>query len=256
MHQNSSVSPGSREAEPRYRIVILKNGPYLVYGQPPLIQQFICNNSERNSWTYAEGAAYALSEPAALCRCGASNNKPFCDGSHADIGFDGSETASRAPILEGAQRFDGPALALTDNPDYCAYARFCDGKGRVWNLVEKSEAAQAAEYVKYESQHCPAGRLLAWDKASGTPLEDVLPPSLGLIEDTPLHCSGPLWVKGGIRIESSDGSSYEIRNRVTLCRCGASQNKPFCDGSHAAKEWNGKRWQDGLPPKDTPSEQG
>ena len=247
------VSPGSQAADARYRIVVLKDGPYLVYGQPPLTQQFICNNEDGNSWTYAEGADYPLAEPAALCRCGASKNKPFCDGSHAEAGFDGSETASRAPILQGAETFDGPKVQLTDNPDYCAFARFCDGKGRIWNLVGLPQP-HAADHVRYEANHCPAGRLLAWDKASGTPLEDVLDPALGLIEDAPAHCSGPLWVKGGIRIESADGTRYEIRNRVTLCRCGASENKPFCDGSHAGRNWAGKRWQDGLPGQAEPAD--
>jgi CDGSH-type Zn-finger protein len=41
-----------------------------------------------------------------------------------------------------------------------------------------------------------------------------------------------LWVRGGIPVISADGFAYEVRNRVTLCRCGASANKPFCDGSH------------------------
>ncbi|MEO5901562.1 MAG: CDGSH iron-sulfur domain-containing protein [Ilumatobacteraceae bacterium] len=45
--------------------------------------------------------------------------------------------------------------------------------------------------------------------------------------------AGPIWVRGGIPISSSDGRAYEVRNRVTLCRCGASTNKPFCDASHA-----------------------
>ena len=44
--------------------------------------------------------------------------------------------------------------------------------------------------------------------------------------------SGPIWVRGGITVESADGREYEVRNRVTLCRCGQSSNKPFCDGSH------------------------
>jgi CDGSH-type Zn-finger protein len=46
--------------------------------------------------------------------------------------------------------------------------------------------------------------------------------------------SGPIWVRGGIEIESAEGHAYQVRNRVTLCRCGKSQNKPFCDGSHVA----------------------
>jgi CDGSH-type Zn-finger protein len=55
-----------------------------------------------------------------------------------------------------------------------------------------------------------------------------------LVEDPAQICSGPLWLRGGIAVISSDGYQYEVRNRVTLCRCGASQNKPFCDGTHAA----------------------
>jgi CDGSH-type Zn-finger protein len=39
-------------------------------------------------------------------------------------------------------------------------------------------------------------------------------------------------VKGGVPVESADGTVYEVRNRVTLCRCGKSTNKPFCDGTH------------------------
>jgi CDGSH-type Zn-finger protein len=43
-----------------------------------------------------------------------------------------------------------------------------------------------------------------------------------------------LWVRGGIRVESEDGTPYERRNRMTLCRCGKSANMPFCNGSHAS----------------------
>jgi len=73
-----------------------------------------------------------------------------------------------------------------------------------------------------------------WDRKTGKPIEPELPLSIGLIEDPAQGCSGPLWVRGGVQIESADGFKYEVRNRVTLCRCGQSQNKPFCDGTHAA----------------------
>ena len=62
-----------------------------------------------------------------------------------------------------------------------------------------------------------------------------------MVEDPALGCSGPLWVRGGVRIESENGAPYEARNRVTLCRCGESVNKPFCNGSHASM-----RFRDGL----------
>ena len=75
---------------------------------------------------------------------------------------------------------------------------------------------------------------MARDKASGQPIEHALPVSIGLVEDPEQKCSGPLWLRGGIQVASADGFEYEVRNRVTLCRCGESKNKPFCDGTHAA----------------------
>jgi len=82
--------------------------------------------------------------------------------------------------------------------------------------------------------HCPSGRLVLRDKKTHRAEEPELPPSIGLVEDPAIGCSGPLWVRGGVRVESADGKGYETRNRVTLCRCGASTNMPFCNGSHAS----------------------
>ena len=82
-----------------------------------------------------------------------------------------------------------------------------------------------------EACDCPSGRLVAWDQ-NGKAIEPDFEPSIGLIEETQAGKMGPIWVRGGIPVESADGTTYEIRNRVTLCRCGKSSNKPFCDGSH------------------------
>jgi CDGSH-type Zn-finger protein len=86
--------------------------------------------------------------------------------------------------------------------------------------------------------HCPAGRLVLHDKKTRKEIEDHLEPAIGIVEDPARGCSGPLWVQGGIAIESSDGRRYEKRNRVTLCRCGASDNMPFCNGSHASMKFH------------------
>ena len=85
-----------------------------------------------------------------------------------------------------------------------------------------------------EGTRCPSGRLVVWDRATDEPFEPDLEPSIGLIEDPSVGVSGPLWVRGGIPVVSAEGVEYEPRNRMTLCRCGASRNKPFCDGTHAA----------------------
>lgn len=94
---------------------------------------------------------------------------------------------------------------------------------------------------------CPSARLTAWDNRTGKPYEFIFEPSLGLIEDPAIGASGGLWVRGGIHIQREDGRTFEVRNRVVLCRCGHSRNKPYCDGAHAAV-----KWQDAL--EGTPTE--
>ncbi|MCC8036090.1 MAG: CDGSH iron-sulfur domain-containing protein [Rikenellaceae bacterium] len=240
---DTKVQPGSRKADEKYRITVTADGPYMVYGSPAMDQQFIENDEDGFSWTFSQGASYDMDvEPVALCRCGASKDKPYCDGSHITAQWDPRLTASPEPILSGAEAFPGPTLTLTDNQDYCVFARFCDGKGRVWNLVGQSDDPRKREYTIYEADMCPNGRLSAWDNRTRQPFEPRYDPSLSLIEDKPLAVSGGLWVRGGIPVQREDGFTYEIRNRVVLCRCGQSSSKPRCDGTHASM-----RFRDGLP---------
>ena len=216
------------------KVVIASNGPYLVSGGVPLARQTIVADAQGESQSWREGAALPAKESYALCRCGHSNNKPFCDGTHTKVGFDGTETASRAPYREQAQLMQGPALALADAQALCAFARFCDPNGQVWNQVERTDDAQVrADFVR-QVNNCPSGRLVALDRNTGQPVEHPLPVSIGIVEDPAEGVAGPLWLRGGVPLISADGHRYEVRNRVTLCRCGASKNKPFCDGSHAA----------------------
>jgi CDGSH-type Zn-finger protein len=219
-------------AEPR--VVVSKNGPYLVTGAVPLARQTIVADAEGGSQQWRESHPFPPQESYTLCRCGQSANKPFCDGTHRKIGFDGTETASRQPYREQAKRLEGPVFALTDAEVLCAGARFCDPNGQVWNQVERTEQAGVRATFVRQVNNCPSGRLVAWERATGKPIEHHLPVSIGVIEDPPERVSGPLWLRGGIPVTSADGFAYEVRNRVTLCRCGASKNKPFCDGSHAA----------------------
>lgn len=216
------------------KIVVSKNGPYLVAGEIPLSIQVITPNKEGFSWDWVEGKKFDTESEYALCRCGRSKNKPFCDGTHERIGFDGRETATRTPFVRQSEEYDGPTLVLNDAENLCAFARFCDPAGKIWNLIEQTDNTKARDLVIREANHCPAGRLVVHDKKTGKEIEHKLPPSIGIVEDPALGCSGPLWIRGGVRIESNDGKPYEVRNRVTLCRCGASANMPFCNGSHAS----------------------
>ncbi|MGO9028318.1 MAG: CDGSH iron-sulfur domain-containing protein [Acidimicrobiales bacterium] len=214
------------------KVTVTRNGPYLVEGSVPMARQIIVADAQGGSVGW-QGEELETRASCALCRCGQSADKPYCDGSHVRVGFDGTETASRQPYLDQASEQVGPTLALTDAEPLCAFARFCDVAGQVWNLVER-EGPEAARLAAHEAGLCPSGRLVAWDPGTGTALEPELQPSIGIIEDPAQGVAGPIWVRGGIPITGADGETYEVRNRVTLCRCGASRNKPFCDATHAS----------------------
>jgi CDGSH-type Zn-finger protein len=216
------------------KITIARNGPYIVTGDVVVADQHIEINAAGESIEWREGTHHPHGETFKLCRCGASSKKPFCDGTHKNVGFDGSETASREPFDEGVTFLAGPTLSLKDNESLCAFARFCDPAGQVWGLVNETDKEAPRIQFLHEAGHCPAGRLVAVDNESEADMEPKLPVSIGLVEDTRAKVSGPIWVRGGIPITGADGYAYEVRNRVALCRCGKSSNKPYCNGAHAA----------------------
>lgn len=220
------------------KIIVSSNGPYYVRGGVPLFRGEIVVNDAGESVGWREVERIATGESYALCRCGHSSNKPLCDGTHFSIGFDGTETAERTPYTVVAVCTTGPGLKLLDARKLCAEARFCDRGGGLWNLIEHCDDPDTLTLVEEEAALCPSGRYVACDAETMAPHEPALEPSIWLIEDPQLGVSGGIWVRGGIPIESADGIPYEVRNRVTLCRCGASKNKPFCDGSHIAEKFS------------------
>lgn len=125
-------------------------------------------------------------------------------------------------------------MILTDAERLCALARFCDRDGQVWNSVSVVRSTADLKAFVHQVGQCPSGRLVASEAATRKPIEPPLSPSIVVVEDPAKGVSGPLWIRGGIQIVAADGTAYEIRNRVTLCRCGQSNNKPFCDGTHAS----------------------
>jgi hypothetical protein len=101
----------------------------------------------------------------------------------------------------------------------CADARFCDPNGKVWTQVARTDDPEVRAMFLSQVHNCPAGRLLAFDKAAGKTIEQHSPLAIGLIEDPVEDCSGPIWLRGGVVLTSADGHQHEKRNNMTVCPC-------------------------------------
>ncbi|MFA5928267.1 MAG: CDGSH iron-sulfur domain-containing protein [Candidatus Margulisiibacteriota bacterium] len=221
-----------RLSDKKPAIKVTTNGPYLVSGGVKLAEQEVIMDSNGDPKSWQEGKVYESKDQYSLCRCGKSKKVPYCDGAHVKEGFFGRETAKRTPFIKAAKTLTGPELILKDQEDLCVGAGFCHRRSGTWNLTTKSDNPGLKAIAVQQAEDCPAGRLVAVDKRTGQVYEREFEASIGLVEE-PISCSsGPLWVRGNIPVISDDGKQYEVRNRVTLCRCGESNNRPFCDGTH------------------------
>jgi len=212
------------------RIKVTKNGPYLVTGGIPLLRMIIETDSYHEPYIWREVERYPQRDSYTLCRCGRTRNKPYCDGAHNTQQFNGTETAGYELYLKKAKEYLGPELKLTDKRELCVGAGFCIRDAGIWNLTVHSDRPGFKEIAIEEAANCPSGRLVVWDK-QGKLIEPEYDPSIVVTEHED-GLPGPLWIRGEVEIESVDGIIYEKRNRVTLCNCGGSHNKPLCDGSH------------------------
>jgi len=219
------------------KVTITENGPYLVSGNISLSKTVSIVGDEGEPEAWKKSKKYPEYEKYSLCRCGKSQNIPYCDKTHVKSGFDGHETASKKKYSDQCEIINGPKLDLSDVKKLCSSARFCQLLGGTWHNVEKSDDLNARKIAIKTACNCPSGRLVAWDKKTKKPYEKKFKPSIEIIEDPQLKVSGPIWLKGGIELESADGTKYETRNRVALCRCGKSNNKT---GITISKIVNGK----------------
>ena len=172
------------------------------------------------------GEPLDVDETVYLCRCGASNNKPFCDGSHAAVGFsDRRPRAKKDPVVEAP----GEAVTVVDDFSLCAHAGECvDGApetsftkeaGRRVSHPDASPAAQVTATIR----RCPSGSLLY--KLRGALVHEYFTdPQVLVQKDGPLHVH---------RAKLNGDARPATDDHYALCRCGASGNKPFCDGRHA-----------------------
>ena len=246
------TADGSNKA---MRIDVLPNGPYKVSGGVPLSIVSIVRNADGEAVAWEEMDILPQKDVYLLCRCGTSKSLPYCDGAHVAAGFDGTEIADKEPFEQGADYIKGEGIALADKAELCMGAGFCHRLGGVWNLTQitkessgLSDMTEAAEFVQKaqaaateQACLCPSGRLVMYKSSEGEEFAiepEFEPPSIALIQDTVAGLSSALWLRGNIPVFDAEGKPYEVRNRVTLCRCGRSDNKPYCDGQHIPMGFN------------------
>jgi CDGSH-type Zn-finger protein/truncated hemoglobin YjbI len=228
-------------------ITVATDGPYLV-----------TNAAHLRDWL---GQDLPNRPQLALCRCGESSVKPACDGGCATNGFSGAKDPKRVP--DRRDTYPAPALTIFDNRGICQHSGYCtDRLSRVFHAGEEpfvSAAAGRADEVIAAVRACPSGALsFAIDGVEGratADYHDTREPAVEVSKDGPYRITGglPLTDADGKDIERAQGSS---REHYALCRCGHSQNKPFCSGMHWYVEFGDPKpserptlfeWAGGLP---------
>ena len=197
---------------PKPTITPLHNGPYRVEGLGRL----------RN-----EKGEVPAKPKMALCRCGGSQNKPFCDGTHARNGFSDAKLPERTE--DRRESYAGQGIVVHDSRSLCAHAGRCtNGLASVFRYRQEpwiDASAADRERIEETVRHCPSGALSCSVDGVSVPDPDREPEVI-------VSKNGPYLVTGGpdlVGTQFGEGASTE---HFTLCRCGASKNKPFCDGTH------------------------
>lgn len=224
LESNSGVQEDQKKEKPK--ILPLPNGPYYLINdmEPKIIENL--QNSKGEPLSTIRGVS--------LCRCGASKSKPFCDGTHGTIGFssENKDNPGEQTIKDKRKNYVGKEITIHDNRKICSHAAECvNNLQSVFNLNSRPwinpDAAKIDEIIN-TIRKCPSGALsYSIDGVEYRDQNDRKPMVM-------VSKDGPYLITGGIdligdNIQLAEGFSKE---HFTLCRCGASNNKPFCDGMH------------------------
>lgn len=227
----SSVDLKSSTFTKKPQIVPVPDGPlYLISSHVP---------EEVENLQNSIGEPISRIVSVALCRCGGSRNKPFCDGMHGPSGF---SSANKSPPQTADRRKDyvGKEITIHDNRRICSHSAECLRNlesvfhlgERPWINPDGATVQSAIATVK----KCPSGALSYSVQGIEHRDQDVRKPVV-IVER-----NGPYCIQGGIELTGinnwGEGASKE---HYTLCRCGASNNKPFCDGTHHSIEFKDEK---------------
>jgi CDGSH-type Zn-finger protein len=206
------MEPTEQESTPE--IICKESGPYIV--------------KNVNRMVGTSGETWTPTPTMALCRCGKSSNKPFCDGTHVKAGFTG-ENDTQLRTEDRKDTYIGKDITIHDNRGLCAHAGICtENLASVFRMgtepwIDPDQAS--VEQIKKVIDKCPSGALsfsIDGVQQQGQNLE----PTIKVLPD------GPYEIIGDLEISDVTPLLGASKNTRTLCRCGHSNNKPFCDGSH------------------------
>jgi CDGSH-type Zn-finger protein/truncated hemoglobin YjbI len=203
------------------QVQVATDGPYLVTNVP---------------LTNYLGQPVPAAPQLALCRCGGSSIQPLCDGRHASNGFSGAKDPKRVPDRQ--ESYPGPDVTIVDNRGVCQHSGFCtDRLPGVFRAGQEPFVAPGGgrlDEIIRAVRDCPSGALSLARR--GHPARELAdqrgrPPGIEVTKDGPYRLTGGVTVTGsdGTPVPRNQGASPE---HCALCRCGQSQNKPFCSGMH------------------------
>jgi len=203
----------SEKPETKVSIECAPNGPYIV--------------ENLGSLQNSKGEAIPTKDVIALCRCGASAKKPFCDGTHASINFADRKLTDGS--LDKRDTYVGKQITVHDNRGICCHASYCaDELESVFNADQEpwvNPDAAALQAITEVIKKCPSGAL-SYSIKGMEHREHDRPPGITVLKN------GPYYVVGSIELTDVTWGEEASKEHYTLCRCGKSKNVPFCDGTH------------------------
>lgn len=180
--------------------------------------------------TGSDGTTAEAKAAMALCRCGRSNNKPYCDGTHIKCGFT-APTANEPAGRDKVYTFAGSTQTVLYNPRICSHAARCvatapgafDPSRRPWIEPDGTDV----DTLRAAVRNCPSGAL----RIDGQ--DHLTDDSRATVTVEP---NGPYWITGA-EIDAEGPGEGGATSKAVLCRCGLSGNKPWCDGTHRDHGW-------------------
>ncbi|MGR3485251.1 MAG: CDGSH iron-sulfur domain-containing protein [Paracoccaceae bacterium] len=205
-------------------ILVAEDGPLRVRGGPTL--------------TMADGTVAETGQGYALCRCGLSGTKPFCDGSHRREDWSEPATEGRDGWKDYTGVIETAAgevpVTVGYSPRICSHAKHCVATGDAFDpdrkpWIDPSEGTLAQ--LRAATGRCPSGALrLAVGEAQAVPFtapHDAA--GIRVAQDGPLEVDHV-----ALDAPFADGATSQ---KYVLCRCGRTGNAPFCDGTHSDIGW-------------------